>query len=164
MPQQPPVSHALSLALILILPGIGALAQDVNPNPLRLAPHHATASVANIDLESAWYERVLGFQELNRFHQPDMELRNLGIPGYRIDLISQRNSARTASATGPAMQGWLHVVFSTDAIEADYKRLLALGVEVKVDRTAQSAISRLVFHDPEGNELEIVPSAPLPAH
>lgn len=163
MSQQPSISRSLRLALFLGVPGAAVLAQDVNPNPLRLAPHHATASVADIDKESAWYERVLGFQELNRFQQPDVELRNLGIPGYRIDLIWQRGSSRPATAPGSATQGWLHVVFKTDAVAADYRRLIALGVEVKADRNAQSEITRLVFHDPEGNELEIVPNPPMPS-
>lgn len=126
--------------------------------PLQLSPNHATASVADIDKEAAWYERVLGFHEAQRFKNgTDSELRQMVIPGYRIDLFWQRGSVRPDGPTGSSRQGWFHVVFQTPVIDADYKRLVDLKTDVQANRDDKSAITRLVFHDPEGNELEIVP-------
>jgi catechol 2,3-dioxygenase-like lactoylglutathione lyase family enzyme len=149
---------AMVLALISLSPWGPLSAQTAETNPLQLFPHHATASVADLEKESAWYQRVLGFHEIARMHPgPDFEVLHMGIPGYRIDLVRQKGSIRQHDATGYFAQGWLHVVFKTPVIDADYKRLVDLGTDVKADRDAQSAISRLVLHDPEGNELEIVP-------
>ena len=151
------VASVLS-ALIAAIPGEPLLAQDTENNPLGLLPNHATASVADLEKEGEWYRRVLGFHEIRRMQGgPDFKVVHLGIPGYRIDLVWQKGSSRAHGPQGPFLQGWLHVVFETPAIDAAYKRLVDLGTDVKADRNAQAAITRLVFHDPEGNELEIVP-------
>jgi para-nitrobenzyl esterase len=133
-------------------------AGELGTNPLQLSPDHATASVADLEKESQWYQRVMGFAEVKRFRQADeFEVRNLSLGSYRIDLVWQRGSSRPHDVDGYFKQGWMHVVFRTPDVDADYKRLVDLGTDVKANRTPQSAIARLTFHDPEGNELEIVP-------
>lgn len=148
---------ATGLAIMFTLGAEGrAQVQAADANPLELSPHHATASVADIDKETAWYEQVLGFKELQRFNtSPDFQLRQMGIPGYRIDLVWQKGSSRQR-LSGYAAQGWLHVVFKTPVIDADLKRLEELKTDVKATRDDKSVVTRLTFHDPEGNELEIV--------
>ena len=144
------------LLLAAVAPPLSA--QTTLSNPLQLTPHHATISVADVDKETQWYQRVLGCVEVNRFHgSDDFEVRQMAIAGYRIDLVWQRGSSRQHATTGYFTQGWLHVVFKTPAIDAAYQRLVELGTDVKADKNPQAAIARLIFHDPEGNELEIVP-------
>jgi catechol 2,3-dioxygenase-like lactoylglutathione lyase family enzyme len=153
----------IKVSLIAVAFTVGTLslkAQFTDSNPLQLSPHHATASVANLDKESAWYEQVLGFQEVSRSsNSPDFQVRHLALGDYRIDLVWQKGSSRPAQA-GALRQGWFHVVFKTPIIEADLHRLQALGTDVKADRNTQHAITRLILHDAEGNELEIAPQAP----
>lgn len=131
---------ALPLALGLLSAARGTVADELNP--LALVPDHATASVADLDRECAWYERILGFRELGRNQSPDFEVRHLGIPGYRIDLAWQKGSSRPAQPPGPPYQGWLHVVFRTAALEGAYQRLQALGTDVRADKGAQGAVFR----------------------
>lgn len=126
-------------------------------NPLRLYPDHATASVANLDQEIAWYERTLGFQEIGRGGDSDFQVVHLLLGDYRIDLAWQKDSSRTPLASYQA-QGWMHVVFRTPDVDADYQRLVALGTDARADRSGEGTIGRIVLHDPEGNELEIVSS------
>lgn len=127
-------------------------------NPLRLSPQHATAVVANLSREVAWYEHVLGFRKGPSFLSgPDFKLQQMTLPGYRIDLVWQRGSVRPPRRPEYFQQGWLHVDFTTPTLEADLRRLLAQHVHVTVIRNGQSAIRRLVLHDPEGNEIEILP-------
>jgi catechol 2,3-dioxygenase-like lactoylglutathione lyase family enzyme len=151
-----------AMILAALISGGHLLAQTAAPtgdaNPLQLSPHHATASVADIEKEAKWYEQVLGFQEAQRFKNgTDSELRQMVIPGYRIDLLWQRGSSRPDSGSGSLKQGWFHVVFRTPIVDADFKRLVDVGTDVKAFRDDKSAITRLTFHDPEGNELEILP-------
>ena len=151
------------LALIAALPACGpALGQTADANPLKLSPHHATLSVADLDGESRWLERVLGFQVLMRDEaSPDFKLRQMGIPGYRIDLVWQKGSARHRQAAGGLEQGWLHVVFKSPQIDKDYRWLVSQKTDVKAYKHGQASedqtgFNRLTFHDPEGNEIEIV--------
>lgn len=154
------LNSVASLALTLMcFPSMRIAAADVGTNPLQLSPDHATASVADLDKESLWYQQVLGFVETKRFRGGDeFEVRNLSLGGYRIDLVRHKGSSRPQGVEGYFKQGWMHVVFRSPAIDADYQRLIELGTDVKADRTPESLIARLVLHDPEGNELEIVPT------
>jgi hypothetical protein len=96
------------LALVAVALVEKLSAQSNDSNPLQLSPHHATATVANLDRESDWYRRVLGFQEVNRFKGgPDFEVRHLAIPGYRIDLVARKGSSRQHEVSGELSEGWL---------------------------------------------------------
>jgi catechol 2,3-dioxygenase-like lactoylglutathione lyase family enzyme len=146
----------------LLIAGLPVWAQSIAPkaggNPMRLAADHATASVEDCDKESEWYQLVFGMQLVSRNKMSDaFEVLQLGIPGFRIDLVKQKASSRQHQTTGYFTQGWLHVVFRTPAIDAAYKHLQELGTDVTANRDAQGVIYRLVVHDPEGNELEVVP-------
>lgn len=131
-------------------------AQKDLANPLGLSAHHATISVANMEAESLWYQRVLGFHETTHTQRgPDRYVDHLLIPGYRLDLITQTGSARHQVLPDGQEQGWFNIVFGTASIEAAYKHLVAEGISVRVDRDKNSAIEHLTFHDPEGNEIGI---------
>jgi hypothetical protein len=64
---------------------------------------------------------------------------------------------RHREEAGAGEQGWMHIVFKSPVIDEAFRKLSAEGTDVKADRNAQSAITRLIVHDPEGNEIEIVP-------
>ena len=133
-----------------------AAAQSAADNPLQLVPHHVTLSIADIDKETDWYGRALGFKVARRFPAADgSEVRQLAIDGYGIDLVYQKGSIRQRQVSGTMNQGWVHIVFATPLIDSVYKRLQELGTDVKAERNPQGAISRLGVHDPEGNEIEI---------
>lgn len=133
-----------------------ATTQSAADNPLQLVPHHVTLSIADIDKETEWYGRALGFKVARRFPAADgSEVRQLAIDAYGIDLVFQKGSIRQRQVAGTMNQGWVHIVFATPLIDAAYKRLQDLGTDVKAERNPQGGISRLGVHDPEGNEIEI---------
>ena len=125
---------------------------------MELRPDHVTASVANLDKEESWYERVFGFRENVRHKRgPDFEVRHLSLGAYHIDFAWQKGSVRQKEKDY-FRQGWEHVVFTTPAIDAAYKRLVKLGTDVRAERNYKGFIWRIFVHDPEGNQLEIVAS------
>lgn len=148
-----------SLVLIVFLFGLGNLpAQTPDPNPLQLTLHHATLSVADMDKEVAWFQRVLGFQVAEQIKMgTDAEVTHMTIPGYRIDLAWRKGSVRHEKGKGDLEQGWMHIVFKSPVVGAAYDKLVAEQTDVKADRDAKSAITRMIVHDPEGNEIEIQP-------
>jgi catechol 2,3-dioxygenase-like lactoylglutathione lyase family enzyme len=126
------------------------------PNPLHLIADHATASVADLHKEEQWYIHVLGFREVNHIHpRRDFEACRVSIPGFSIDLVLQTGSRRSEKGAGNLEQGWLHVVFKTSALDQAYSALTSAHADVKAERDAHGVVSRLIMHDPEGNEIEI---------
>jgi len=82
-------------------------------------------------------------------------MRQLTVPGCRIDLVWRRGlTKRAPNGSGP-VQGWLHVVFQTPDINAAFKRLKALGTDVTQDKNADHIVDHLTLHDPEVNEIGI---------
>ena len=155
----PPVHNmklnAVFMAAALGMTAFASTAPRAEPNPLKLTPHHATISVADLDKESQWYASVLGFEKSNLFDSPDSKGCWMVIPGYRVDLIQQKGSSRKDTQIGLLRQGWLHVVFQTPMIEEALKRLHAAGTDVKAFKSDDGHLQRLILHDPEGNEVEL---------
>ena len=152
----------MSLKTTIALGVLIALASASSPpgyaaesNPLQLTPHHATISVADLDKESAWYERVLGMEKSNPYSNADSSGCWMIVPGYRIDLIQQKGSSRGDTRIGLMRQGWLHVSLKSLVMEEALKRLQAAGTDVQAYRDDKSAIIRMLVHDPEGNEVEV---------
>src|ERR1700722_10319683 len=118
----------------------GGVPDPVDINPMQLQADHVTASVADLNKEEAWYQRVFGFREIVRHKRgPDFEVRHLSLGVYHIDLAWQRGSVRQKE-TRYLRQGWEHVVFTTPALEAAYERLVKLSTDVRADRNNQGRV------------------------
>ena len=137
--------------------GLGAVEPPATGNPLQLLPDHATASVENLEAETAWYERVLGFREVGRNGGADFQVVHLLLGDYRIDLAWQKGSTRPR-LPGYLSQGWMHVVFRSPMVDSVYQRLQERGTDARADRNDKGELLRVVLHDPEGNEIEVVSS------
>ncbi|WP_446742800.1 VOC family protein [Silvibacterium acidisoli] len=130
-------------------------AQSAPANPLGLSIHHATASVANLEKESLWYQHIFGFQRGPRLGSGGFLSYQMTMPGTRIDLVWQKGSARHGIANDAAEQGWLHIVFNTKDVAQTYLYLKQKGTDVKAYRDKDGKIQHLALHDPEGNEIGI---------
>jgi catechol 2,3-dioxygenase-like lactoylglutathione lyase family enzyme len=125
-------------------------------NALGLFVDHVTIGVADLDKEADWYERVLGVKANPVAHRPEYDLRQIFIPGFRIDLMLKKGSTRASSEPmDNDKQGLIRVGFASHDTEAAYKRLMAQGVKPQASRNQQGEITSLHFNDPEGNGLEI---------
>jgi len=144
-------------ALALICrPGIGRSPDLSDLNPMQLQADYVTISVAHLASEVAWYDSVLGFREEGRHETTERAATRLSTGGaYDLELVWRKGSKRPRE-TGYLRQGWMHVVFTTPAIDAAYQRLRKLGTRVYAGYNSQGRIWRIYLHDPEGNEIEIV--------
>jgi catechol 2,3-dioxygenase-like lactoylglutathione lyase family enzyme len=125
-------------------------------NELGLFAEHVTIGVADLDKEAEWYERVMGFKANPVAHRPAYDLRQIFIPGFRIDLLAQKGSTRASSEPmDNDKQGLIRLGFGSHDPEAALKHLMAQGVKPQVTRNQQGQISSLHFNDPEGNGVEI---------
>jgi catechol 2,3-dioxygenase-like lactoylglutathione lyase family enzyme len=149
--------HAGLLTSSVLLSPSSPAAEVQAPPVTGLVPDHATLSVANIESEAAWYQRVLGFKLLpHNDTNPDFLNWHLVIPGYRIDLLKIKGSVpRNPVRPVYQQQGWVHVVFHVQDVSVALKTLQALQVELDIGRDDKSVPIQLLLHDPEGNEVEI---------
>lgn len=159
-----PSHKMMGLLIAVVFLGASGMAQqtpatgEAQPSPITgLVPDHATLSVENIDKEAEWYGRVLGFKVLRRMDQnPDMINEQTAIPGYRIDLIKYKGSARPPHRDSIYLtQGWVHVVFHVDDVPLAVKQVKALGIDAKINSDDKGTPIQILLHDPEGNEVEV---------
>lgn len=148
------LSVAIGITALLAAEAVSA-AQSPALNPLELSPHHVAISVANLNVETAWYAKVLGFDKVYSSHAADLSVSWMWIPGFRIDLMQQKGSSRIDKRIGPMRQGWVHLSLQTPIIGEVLKRLRAAGVDVQVFRYKNGHIMRLLIQDPEGNQIEL---------
>jgi catechol 2,3-dioxygenase-like lactoylglutathione lyase family enzyme len=125
-------------------------------NELGLFVDHVTIGAADLDKLADWYERVLGVKATPVAHRPAYDLRQIFIPGFRIDLLFKKGSTRAEKAPmDNDKQGLVRVAFGAHDIDAAYQRLVAQGVKPEATRNPQGQITSMHFNDPEGNGLEV---------
>lgn len=155
-------------SLLLPLTAAAALAgcAAANAQPARSAPvlgHWMVAiSVANLDTETAFFEK-LGFKvAVSTKFGPGIPVRWLTSGNERIELLQIPNSKPPATprAKPPghaAVQGYSQVTLSTSDLAATKAALAAQGLTPALDITEVKplGIKVMYYQDPEGNAVEI---------
>lgn len=133
-----------------------ARAKD-QPAPLTgLKVEHITFSVANVDREADWLEKVFDFKVAHSGSDATAASKSVTVPGFRIDLIQYKGSSRTPISNPRYLQqGFIHIVFQIPDLEAAYKRLQELKQDVERETEPKHELWGLRLHDPEGNEIEL---------
>ena len=119
-------------------------------------------SVADLDAETAFFEK-LGFKvELDTTFGPQIPVRWLVSGNERIELLKIANSqppgqARAKPPAHAAVQGLSQVTLSTTDIEATRAALAAKGLTPALDITEVGplGVKVMYYQDPEGNAIEI---------
>lgn len=128
---------------------------------LQLVPHHATATVEDIDRAVAWYRDVLGFKVAERGARGPSKIKfaELTIPGYGIGLVQFPGTTRLAEDVRVTHPIWMHIVFSVPDMAGAKRLLEQRGVALRTNER-DGRIQALTFKDSEGNQIELVPAAP----
>jgi len=118
-------------------------------------------SVADLDAETAFFEK-LGFEvELDTTFGPQIPVRWLVSGNERIELLKIANSQPGAPRVKPpghaAVRGISQVTLSTSDIEATKAALAAKGLTPALDITEVGplGVKVMYYQDPEGNAIEI---------
>jgi catechol 2,3-dioxygenase-like lactoylglutathione lyase family enzyme len=139
----------------------GASAANAQKAP-ELGHWMVAISVADLDAETAFFQK-LGFKvELDTKFGPGIPVRWLTSGDERIELLQIANSKPPATprAKPPAhaaVQGLSQVTLSTADIEATKAALAAQGLTPALDITevAPLGVKVMYYQDPEGNAIEI---------
>ena len=119
-------------------------------------------SVADLDAETAFFEK-LGFKvELDTTFGPQIPVRWLVSGNERIELLKIKDSKapsqpRAKPPGHAAVQGIAQVTLSTSDIEATKAALAAKGLTPALDITEVGplGVKVMYYQDPEGNAIEI---------
>ncbi|MFT4306559.1 MAG: VOC family protein [Microbacterium sp.] len=126
---------------------------------------HVGLSVADLDAQREWYQRAFGFESAKPFEVAPAGLRGvflLGPDGIAIELLERKGSTHRTPATSPPdellAQGWGHVCFRVDDVDAVFDRLVTAGaVAVTLPGSSPEPGVRFAFvTDPEGNFIELL--------
>ena len=143
-----------------------ASALVASPGAAQAAPelgHWMVAiSVADLDAETAFFEK-LGFKvELDTTFGPQIPVRWLVSGNERIELLKIANSqppgqTRAKPPGHAAVQGISQLTLSTSDIEATRAALAARGLTPALDITEVGplGVKVMYYQDPEGNAIEI---------
>lgn len=139
--------------------------------------HHVAVTVPDLDSAIEWYTRVLGLTVARREAETDVDSAAIGLPGERVRLkgvelaitpgarpvleLHQFVMPRGCGARRICDTGISHFAFYTDDIQAEYARLLALGVSFNSPPQYIAAGGLAgdwwaYFTDPWGNALHLV--------
>ena len=153
------VAEVLVCSFVLLQPVVAQEGNSQSTTVAGLAADHVSISVEDLDRMSEWYEGILGFKlAMHSDANPDFRVRQLTIPGYRIDLIKFKGSVRPVAASPRyAAQGFVHIAFNVPDLAATLKQLQAWKTDVAEEKDAKGLLNHLLLHDPEGNEMEIFP-------
>jgi catechol 2,3-dioxygenase-like lactoylglutathione lyase family enzyme len=147
-----------ALAAVSVLAAAPAAAQAAP----ELGHWMVAISVADLDAETAFFEK-LGFKvELDTTFGPQIPVRWLVSGNERIELLKIANSqppgqARAKPPAHAAVQGLSQVTLSTTDIEATRAALAAKGLTPALDITEVGplGVKVMYYQDPEGNAIEI---------
>lgn len=126
---------------------------------------HIGLSVGDLDAQRDWYRAAFGFEASDPFEIAPLGLRGvfvLGPDGIAIELLERRGSTHRAPATSPPdellAQGWGHVCFRVDDVDATFEALVEAGA-VPVSPpgpSPQPGVRFAYLTDPEGNFIELL--------
>jgi catechol 2,3-dioxygenase-like lactoylglutathione lyase family enzyme len=129
---------------------------------------HIGLSVADLDAQLAWYEEAFGFDIAMRFEVPHLGLRGgflRGPDAIAIELLERTGSRHADPAASPAdallTQGWAHVCFRVDDLDAAFARLVSAGAAVisAPGPSPEPGVRFTFVTDPEGNFIELLDRA-----
>ena len=145
----------VTLVVVAMAPGVGQAQDSAELEFSVVGPVFAAVQVADAAAASAWYERVLLLEEINRIDAEDgrYSIRLLSGGGISLELIEERGLERAPGKRLGLFKFGLYV----SGIEAAHRRLDALGVDLDpqifVDRALK--VKSFVFRDLEGNRIQL---------
>lgn len=133
---------------------------------MELAVHHTSLSVADLEVEQAWYQQVLGLTEVVEEYQldePAVRTVVLRSPsGVCLELIERAGSVRDRTFTDPldaaGSLGYGHWAVSVRDLDDAFASITAAGgTAVWPPAPAVQPGARFAYvKDPEGNLIELI--------
>jgi glyoxylase I family protein len=132
---------------------------------------HTGLAVAGLDAAESWYCNAFGYVVELRLAVDEIALHIVMLRhpqhGDRLELLHRTGSAPGSRFTDPAQaalaEGFGHIAFDVEDLDATYVRLLTLGATSVVPPQAspEPGVRMAFLADPEGNLVEILSREPV---
>ena len=139
--------------------------EQKNKTGFDLSFHHIGISVANLDESIAWYEKMLGFEEITRMEQgatiKQMKIGHIQRGNCYIELFEVAGAKplpeyRRDPNADLAVHGLKHFGLQVDNLQAALKELKAKGVEVAMEPIDTPGVAFAFIRDNSGNAFELI--------
>jgi catechol 2,3-dioxygenase-like lactoylglutathione lyase family enzyme len=134
--------------------------------PIEVRFHHVSLSVADLDAQQSWYQRVLGLTDvIEQFSVPEPPVRTVVLRspgGVRVELIERAGSARKEVYSDPLDtlrgQGYRHWAVEVADLDGAFEAITGNGGQpVWPPADAVEPGARFAYvKDPEGNLIELI--------
>jgi catechol 2,3-dioxygenase-like lactoylglutathione lyase family enzyme len=128
--------------------------------------HHVSLSVADLDVEEAWYRAALGLTRTDeRLDLPEAGVRTAVLSdgaGLRVELTERAGSAPVKTPdpyAATAAQTFTHLALQVPDLDAAFTRLTTEHGAQAVSAPGPGATADMRYayiHDPEGNLIELI--------
>lgn len=157
----------LALLLAAGYAGIGGLMAEEQKNKtgFDLSFHHIGISVANLDESIAWYEKMLGFEEVMRMDRgetiEDMKIGHIRRGNCYIELFQVAGAKplpeyRRDPNADLGVHGLAHFGLQVNSVKAALEELQAKGVEVAMGPIDTPGVAFVFIRDNSGNAFELI--------
>lgn len=163
-PLLPRGSLGPALALTILAAWASASSAQEPSVPIAGEPFFFALSVADVEASSAWYARVLGFEEVRSVDLPERgtRLRILRRSGALLELV-EVEAATPAGGLDPPIErrfllhGVFKVGFRVESLDRTVERLTELDVALRGEIVTESdgTMRSLQIEDPDGNVVQI---------
>jgi catechol 2,3-dioxygenase-like lactoylglutathione lyase family enzyme len=161
------IAVCLALLLVAAYSGAGVLMAEEQNNKtgFDFSFHHIAISVANLDESIAWYEKMLGFEEIARMNQgatiSEMTIGHIRRGNCYIELFQVAGSKplpeyRRDPNADLRVQGLKHFGLQVDNLKAALTELKAKGVEVAMEPIDTTGVAFAFIRDNSGNAFELI--------
>ena len=124
---------------------------NAQPLPIESVNHIARVS-RDLDASLAFYRDVLGFRPIRR---PDFGFPGAWLYNYGVQIHLIAIGAPDAAADADISIRADHVAFHVGDIKRAESLLEEHGIPYKSNYVADSGVTQLFFHDPDGNHIEL---------
>jgi len=128
------------------------------PDPLPIqSVNHIARVTRNLEASTAFYRDVLGFRPIGRpnFPFPGAWLYNYGVQIHLIATAEGKTENREIQIRAD------HVAFHVEDVQSVKELLDAHGIPYRTNDVADTDVTQIFFHDPDGNHIEIGSYPPL---
>lgn len=137
-------------------------------NELKLVAHHTAISVSDLDKSVDWYQKMLGFEPMQKFERPDLgaKIAMMRLANYNLELFCFEDykplpEYRKKLSDDLHTLGTKHLAFGVEDIDHAFNILKNKGIKFETEPSLGASGHRYTFFkDLDGILIELFENKP----